>query len=315
MEKETVIQSADNGAMSALTEGAVSAGASFNGKAKEVAPKGATSKGDAPGGASPYATVEQTKAFAKRLREKTSRIREEYSEKLKGYGEMEEALRALGYGGETPGELRESLERALEERKRTEIEGRLGKMMTKEMSYDDLRQDDDGQNGLGLDDARLDLNRQDETRQDDNRLNDNRLGENAQEGQIALGAAEEGLDGGERIIEMARRSIAEQMLKDDLTAIKSIYPDCPFDDVRNIGQVYLSIMRSGAADAVTAYEAQMAHNARNSKTPPAMGTLGGGSLQKKEYYTVEEARRFTEADYDADPTLFERIRRSMTKWK
>ena len=35
----------------------------------------------------------------------------------------------------------------------------------------------------------------------------------------------------------------------------------------------------------------------------------------KEYYSVEEARRFTKADYDKNPALFAAVERSMQKWK
>ena len=35
----------------------------------------------------------------------------------------------------------------------------------------------------------------------------------------------------------------------------------------------------------------------------------------KEFYTVEEARRFTKADYDKNPALFAAVERSMQKWK
>ena len=35
----------------------------------------------------------------------------------------------------------------------------------------------------------------------------------------------------------------------------------------------------------------------------------------KEFYTVEEARRFTKADYDKNPELFAAVERSMQKWK
>ena len=35
----------------------------------------------------------------------------------------------------------------------------------------------------------------------------------------------------------------------------------------------------------------------------------------KEFYTVEEARKFTKADYDKNPALFAAVERSMQKWK
>ena len=35
----------------------------------------------------------------------------------------------------------------------------------------------------------------------------------------------------------------------------------------------------------------------------------------KEFYSVEEARKFSKADYDKNPALFEAVQRSMTKWR
>jgi hypothetical protein len=44
-----------------------------------------------------------------------------------------------------------------------------------------------------------------------------------------------------------------------------------------------------------------------SNNPPDSGV--------KEFYTVEEARKFTKADFDKNPALFEAVQRSMTKWR
>ena len=35
----------------------------------------------------------------------------------------------------------------------------------------------------------------------------------------------------------------------------------------------------------------------------------------KDFYTVDEARKFTKEDYDKNPALFAAVERSMTKWK
>ncbi len=59
------------------------------------------------------------------------------------------------------------------------------------------------------------------------------------------------------------------------------------------------------------------------KTQPAkehktMGSLKGGAAAEpevKDFYSVEEARKFTRADFDRNPKLFEAVQNSMTKWK
>lgn len=59
------------------------------------------------------------------------------------------------------------------------------------------------------------------------------------------------------------------------------------------------------------------------KTQPAkehktMGSMKGGAPAEdgvKDFYSADEARKFTKADFDSNPKLFEAVRNSMTKWK
>ena len=49
-----------------------------------------------------------------------------------------------------------------------------------------------------------------------------------------------------------------------------------------------------------------------------MGSMKSNSAKDtgvKDFYTVEEARRFTKEDYDKNPALFKAVQNSMTKWK
>jgi hypothetical protein len=47
----------------------------------------------------------------------------------------------------------------------------------------------------------------------------------------------------------------------------------------------------------------------------SMKNNDSGDNGVKEFYTVDEARRFTKADYDKNPALFKAVCNSMTKWK
>ena len=51
------------------------------------------------------------------------------------------------------------------------------------------------------------------------------------------------------------------------------------------------------------------------KTMGSMKSTPAADGGVKEFYTVEEARRFTKADYDKNPALFAAVERSMQKWK
>lgn len=59
------------------------------------------------------------------------------------------------------------------------------------------------------------------------------------------------------------------------------------------------------------------------KTQPAkehktIGSMKNGTAAEpevKDFYSVDEARKFTKADFDRNPKLFEAVQKSMTKWK
>ena len=51
------------------------------------------------------------------------------------------------------------------------------------------------------------------------------------------------------------------------------------------------------------------------KTMGSMKNTDSGDSGVKDFYTVEEARKFTKQDYDNNPALFAAVERSMRKWK
>jgi hypothetical protein len=50
------------------------------------------------------------------------------------------------------------------------------------------------------------------------------------------------------------------------------------------------------------------------KTMGSMKNTNTGDKGVKEFYTVEEARRFTKKDFDSNPALFAAVEKSMSKW-
>lgn len=102
----------------------------------------------------------------------------------------------------------------------------------------------------------------------------------------------------------------------DLAKIKEAYPECTAEDSRDIGEIFVKIMQTGQIDAVSAYEAQMAYNKRNrTESVSSMGAVKATqSSYEKDYYTPEEASKFTRSDYDKNPGLWEKVRGSMLKW-
>lgn len=54
---------------------------------------------------------------------------------------------------------------------------------------------------------------------------------------------------------------------------------------------------------------------KNIRTPGSMSNHDSADSGVKDFYTVEEARRFTRADFDKNPALFAAVEKSMQKWK
>ena len=54
---------------------------------------------------------------------------------------------------------------------------------------------------------------------------------------------------------------------------------------------------------------------KNIQTMGSMRTDDSADNGVKDFYTVEEARRFTKKDFDENPALFAAVEKSMQKWK
>ena len=50
------------------------------------------------------------------------------------------------------------------------------------------------------------------------------------------------------------------------------------------------------------------------KTMGSMKNTASGDNGVKDFYTVEEAKRFTKADFDKNPALYDAVKKSMQKW-
>lgn len=70
------------------------------------------------------------------------------------------------------------------------------------------------------------------------------------------------------------------------------------------------------ADIAKVYEMYQKVNGLTPKQPSSPGSVKTATTQEvKEYYTPEEAKKFTEEDYDKNPALYEAVQKSMLQWK
>lgn len=113
------------------------------------------------------------------------------------------------------------------------------------------------------------------------------------------------------------RNIAIENLKTkDLNTIKAAYPEVKASKIEELGETFINIFNTGKVSALEAYEASKVIEARSKKPiPPSLGGVNETNNTGKDFYTPDEVDRLTDADYDRDPKLWERVRKSMLKWK
>ncbi len=115
-------------------------------------------------------------------------------------------------------------------------------------------------------------------------------------------------------VKEARKVLERKRFEDDLKMIKDEYPEETAQSVWEFDEPFLSLIMTGLVDALTAYEAYMAHKRRMKRNEvPSIGGVTNTSAMKKEYYTPEEVDRLTDRDYD-DPAVMRAVRRSMIMW-
>ena len=104
------------------------------------------------------------------------------------------------------------------------------------------------------------------------------------------------------------------LMKDDLEAIKTAYPEITEKSVAEFGDEYNQLVETHY-DPIAAYEAIRAKQARETKNPPPnIGAVNNTDGQEKDYYSPEEADKLTREDFKKNPRLLDVVRKSMLKW-
>ncbi len=107
--------------------------------------------------------------------------------------------------------------------------------------------------------------------------------------------------------------VQDRMAK-DLQLLKAEYPDLKAETVDDLGEDYAKLIGLGWS-AKEAYEGSLARTRANMKTPPpSTGPVKSNLPADKEFYTSEEVDHITREDLQKDPTLIDKIKRSMARW-
>lgn len=114
------------------------------------------------------------------------------------------------------------------------------------------------------------------------------------------------------LLQQYKQQEAEQCFARDLAAIKKAFPDEKAKHVSELGEEFMTMMASGKVSAVAAYRAIREQRQIDHPAPKSMGDVGGSGGTEKEFYTPDEVQRMSPAEVSKN---YDKIRRSMTRWK
>lgn len=113
-------------------------------------------------------------------------------------------------------------------------------------------------------------------------------------------------------LEFYRNKEIERMMDDDLKRIQKLDPTIKKLD--DLGDDYFNLIKAGL-DAEIAFGAIQQKKIRETKTPPAeIGKVNSNSKIDKDFYTPDEVDKLSPSDLE-NPKIWEKVRKSMTKWK
>lgn len=111
-----------------------------------------------------------------------------------------------------------------------------------------------------------------------------------------------------------RGMIYEQIRQQDLKELKKADPTLRIQSVGELGEDYLRLRASGVGNLAAFEAVKAAQQDKAPKKPPEIGGVNRASSREKDYYSPEEVDRLSPAQLD-DPGIWERVRKSMTRWK
>lgn len=114
--------------------------------------------------------------------------------------------------------------------------------------------------------------------------------------------------------ERLQQALVRDLMAKDFDILKSAHPDLKATSIEDLGEDFAKLRGLGW-DAKEAYAAIQAKEKANMKTPPpSTGSVKTSVASDKEFYTPEEVDRITREDLRKDPTLIDKIKRSMARW-
>ena len=227
-----------------------------------------------------YTQEEVDAIVGKRLARKEARIRKEYDRK---YGELEEVLKA-GTGKQNVEEMTDTFRGFYEQK---------GIKMPKKPSYTEK----DIETLASADAAEIIRGGFEEVVEEADRLKELGVDRMTARDKAVFIALTNHIKDTETSRELAKLGVTED-----------VYNSKEFKD-------FQSMFRSDIPVSKVFEEYRKSQPKKQIQTMGSMKNTPVADSGVKEFYTVEEARKFTKADYDKNPALLAAVERSMQKWK
>jgi hypothetical protein len=112
-------------------------------------------------------------------------------------------------------------------------------------------------------------------------------------------------------LETYRPLAIKALMAEDLAKVQTVNPEVK--NLDDLGSDFFALM-GALHDPILAYDALQAKKTRETKPiPQDIGAVNSSSSKEKDFYTSAEIDKLTPADYDRDPKLLEKVRKSIYK--
>lgn len=117
------------------------------------------------------------------------------------------------------------------------------------------------------------------------------------------------------LLEAGRNARFENQARRDLDEIKDKYPELNVESVFDLGEEFIELRAKGI-DALKAYRLSlMKKEDEKNSIPPSTGGFAKSESEDKEFYTPEEANKFSTDYYMKHPEILEKVINSMRRYK
>lgn len=117
------------------------------------------------------------------------------------------------------------------------------------------------------------------------------------------------------LLEAGRNARFENQARRDLDEIKDKYPELNVESVFDLGEEFIELRAKGI-DALKAYRLSlMQKEDEKNSIPPSTGGFAKSESEDKEFYTPEEANKFSTDYYMKHPEILEKVINSMRRYK